>query len=112
MDVKWKLFTMNEFDKFIEHDNHTGIILLKSSFINTLNKVIRESDSEIKLTHIPYSLILECLYELSFGYVEKWNIGEYSIDIYYSGIKIVNICGDIREKFTTIRRDEDTGISG
>ena len=65
---------MNSHD-FIEYDNHNGIILLKVCINNALNKVYYVMGQTIELQHIPFSLILECLFEGTLEY--NWS---YSID--------------------------------
>ena len=93
---------------FIKYDNHTGVTLLKTSLMNTLNKVSRILDLEIELNYIPYSLILDCLDELKFEYSQSWNNDVYSIDVYSTGIKIMNICGNVTNRLTTISNRERT----
>ena len=95
---------------FIEYDNHNGIILLKTSLMNALDKVSKILDLEIKLIYIPYSLILKCLKEYNWDINEEWDDFSYNIDVYSGGIKIMYICGNVTEQFTTIGNIESTGI--
>lgn len=98
-------------DKFIEYDNHNGIVLLKAAIMNALHKVMNNRNVEINLEYIPVGLLIGCLEDSDLEYKLEWNRFEYTIDIYLNNNKIVLINGDVGEIYTKLRNIEDTRIS-
>lgn len=71
--------------EFIEYDNHNGVTLLRVCITNALNKVYCVMGQNIELEHIPYSLIIECLYdgqsEYRWTYNTDWNDEIFTITV-------------------------------
>lgn len=97
---------------FIEYDNHNGITLLKVCITNALNKVYCVMGQNIELEHIPYSLIIECLYdgqlEYRWTYNEDWNDEIFIITVRsdLDGTVLFTIYGNVNTGKVSISNDE------
>ncbi len=97
---------------FIEYDNHNGITLLKVCITNTLNKVYYNTGQNIELEHIPYSLIIECLYdgqlEYRWTYNEDWNDEIFIITVRsdLDSTVLFTIYGNVNTGKVSISNDE------
>lgn len=100
---------------FIEYDNHNGVTLLKVCLMNTFHEVYFEDDVEIKLYHIPYSLIIECLEEIKYTFNLSltfiWEDNIFEINSYINNEFIFKILGNVESGTTIITNRESTKLS-
>ena len=103
---------MKDNKEFIEYDNHNGIILLRVCVKNALNKVYYVMGQTIELEHIPYSLIIECLYDGQLEY--RWTYDtDWDDEIFIITVRsdldstiLFTICGNVNTGKVSISNDE------
>jgi len=89
-------------NKFIEHDNHNGLMLLKAAVMNSITECFKEK-AVIHLDCIPINLIKRCLNENNLEYKEYTILDYHIIDVFLGQQKIINISTDASEGTTIIR---------